>query len=122
MTRSIFRLHRVLSCLVAPAMIFFAVSGAWQAFRLQQDHKDGYKAPPVLSRLSEAHMAEKLDRGKMVIFRSAQLLVAALFVTTAIVGIVMAFRVAAPRWPVALWLTLGTLVPIALALLCRRSP
>jgi hypothetical protein len=28
------RWHRYLSCFVAPAMIFFAISGAWQAFRL----------------------------------------------------------------------------------------
>jgi len=29
--KTLLRIHRYLSCFVAPAMLFFAVSGAWQA-------------------------------------------------------------------------------------------
>ena len=39
--KRLMRIHLFLSCLVAPAMIFFAVSGAWQAYRFQQTRKDG---------------------------------------------------------------------------------
>jgi hypothetical protein len=43
-------------------MLFFGVSGAWQAFRLQESKKDGsYSAPPVLARLSQVHQAERIS-------------------------------------------------------------
>jgi hypothetical protein len=39
--KTLLRVHRYLSCFVAPVMLFFAISGAWQAFRLQETRKDG---------------------------------------------------------------------------------
>ena len=116
----IFRLHRYLSVLVAPAMLFFAVSGAWQAFRLQEDRKDGsYRAPVVLQTLSHLHKAEKLSPSAAVWFRTGQATLAALFLSTAVLGLVMAFRVARPVWPIWLCLAIGVGGPLAIVWLTR---
>ena len=60
-TRTLLRLHRYAGLLVAPMVIFFAITGTWQEFRLQQDSKDGsYQAPPALTAASDFHKAEDL--------------------------------------------------------------
>jgi len=101
-------------------MLFFAVSGAWQAFRLHETKKDGsYSAPPVLARLSEVHKAERLAGTAGIVFRVAQLAVAAMFATTAIIGLVMAFRIARPVWLVWACLAGGTALPVLLAVAAR---
>jgi hypothetical protein len=111
------RTHRYLSCFVAPAMLFFAISGAWQAFRLHEDTKDGsYTAPKVLERLSVVHKAERLPMAARVWFRAGQAILAAAFVATAVLGLVMAVRIARPAWPVWLVLAAGILLPLLLAL------
>ncbi len=118
--KQLFRLHRHLSVLVAPAMLFFAISGAWQAFRLQEDRKDGsYRAPAALQQLSRVHMAEKLPASTRVWFRTAQAALAGIFSATAIVGLILAFRVSRPVWPVWLGLAAGIGLPIAIVLLTR---
>jgi hypothetical protein len=115
------RCHRYLSCFIAPAMIFFAVSGAWQAFRLHEDRKDGsYQAPAALSVLSQAHKAEQLDKGAAVWFRIGELVLAAVFVTTAVLGLVMAFRLTRPAWRVWVLLAAGIALPVLLAWATRR--
>ena len=114
------RIHRYLSCFVAPAMLFFAVSGAWQAFRLQETKKDGsYSAPPVLARLSEVHKAERISGTAGTLFRVGELAVAVLFATTAVIGLAMAFRVARPGWLVWACLAGGTMLPVLLAVAAR---
>lgn len=118
--KGIFRLHRYLSVLVAPAMLFFAVSGAWQAFRLQENRKDGsYHAPAALQTLSRLHKAEKLSPSAAVVFRTGQATLAALFLSTAVLGLIMAFRVARPLWPIWLCLAIGIGGPVAIVLLTR---
>ena len=113
----IFRTHRYLSCFVAPAMLFFAISGAWQAFRLHEDTKDGrYTAPRILETLSVVHKAEQLPRATAIWFRAGQAILAAAFVATAVLGLVMAVRIAQPAWPVWLVLAAGILLPLLLAL------
>ena len=115
--RSLARWHRYLSCFVAPAMLFFAISGAWQAFRLQEDRKDGsYLAPAALKLMSQLHKAERLSGATAGWFRAAQLLLAVAFVATALIGIVMALRSARPRWLVAVCLAAGAAIPLLLAL------
>jgi hypothetical protein len=111
------RIHRYLSCFVAPAMLFFAISGAWQAFRLQETKKDGsYTAPAVLQRLSEVHKAEHLSRATGGLFRAGQLVLSVAFVATAVIGLVMAFRIARPAWIVWLCVAAGVVVPLLLTL------
>lgn len=117
----LFRTHRYLSALVAPAMIFFAVSGAWQAFRLHESRKDGsYQAPAALARLSEVHKAEHLSKTTGDLLRGGEVLLAALFVTTALVGITMALKVTRPVWLAWLLLAAGVAIPVALALVAGK--
>ena len=116
------RIHLYLSLAIAPAMIFFAVSGAWQAYRLQQKPKNSsYDPPPALVVMSKAHMAEELSAGGRPWFRAAQLLLAVAFVATAGVGIAMALRVTRPVSRVWLLLLAGTVLPILLAVLARKG-
>lgn len=116
------RIHLYLSVLIAPAMIFFAISGGWQAYRFQQSKKDGsYTAPPALTAMSQVHMAEQLSDSGRPWFRAAQLLLALAFVATAGVGIAMALRVGRPVSRIWLLLALGTALPILLAVLSRKG-
>jgi len=118
--RLLLRIHRYLGCFLAPAMLFFAVSGAWQAFRLHETKKDGsYRAPPVLARLSEVHKAERISGTAETLFRVGELAVAVMFATTAIIGLVMAFRIARPIWLVWACLAGGTALPVLLAAAAR---
>lgn len=117
--RTLARTHRYLSLFVAPAMIFFAISGALQSYRLQEDHKDGYRAPFVLKVMGEVHKAEHLSKGGQPWFRAAQTLLAAVFLATAVAGIWMGFRMARPRWPVWLALATGLILPLLMAIAAR---
>jgi hypothetical protein len=117
----LFRTHRYLSALIAPAMIFFAVSGAWQAFRLHESRKDGsYEAPAALTLLSQVHKAERLSQITGNWLRGGEVLLAVLFISTALVGITMALKVTRPVWLAWLLLAVGVAIPVALALVARR--
>ena len=120
--RLLMRLHRYLSCVVAPLMLFFAISGAWQVFRLHESRKDGsYKAPALVSRLSDVHKVERLAGPGGTAFRIGVLAAAAVFATTAILGVIMAFRVTRPKWLAWLLVLAGAVVP-ALLLLSADTP
>jgi len=117
------RFHRYLSVLVAPAMIFFAVSGAWQAFRFQESKKDGsYTAPAALETLSYVHKAERLSKSSGNLFRFGQLLLATLFVVTAVAGLTMAVKLTRPSWLAWLLIVAGVLLPTLLAIATRGAP
>src|SRR5262245_16053617 len=113
--RTLMRLHRVLSSFVAPMMIFFALSGAWQVFRFHEARKDGsYAPPPALETLSHLHRAERLAGAPGAAFRWLLVLVSMVFLVTAVVGVVMALRITRPRWMVWVWLAAGVAVPALL--------
>lgn len=114
--KTLMRVHRYLSCLVAPAMLAFAISGAWQAFRLNDARKDGsYRPAAVVQTISQIHKAERLKGPAALAFKVTQVLLALAFATTAVLGVVMALRIARPvRWVVAC-LALGILIPGLLA-------
>ncbi len=120
--KTLMRAHRYLSCFIAPAMIFFAVSGAWQAFRLHEDRKDGsYKAPVAMSILSEAHKAEKLSKTTGIWLKAGEVAIASTFVVTGVLGLIMGVRLAGEkRWAVWSLLAAGTLFPILLAVAARK--
>ena len=114
--RGINRIHRYVSCFIAPAMLFFAVSGAWQAFRLQDSRKDGsYVAPRPIALLSDIHKAERLSGMRGNLFRAGQVALALAFVTTAVLGLVMGFRMTRPKWRFWACLVAGVLIPVLLA-------
>lgn len=120
--KRLMRLHRYLSCFVAPAMLFFAISGAWQSFRLHEDRRDGsYTAPPSLEALSQIHKAERIGGVSGTVFRWGQVLLAAGFVTTATLGLIMAFRLARPTWLVWAWLLAGIAIPFMVAWAARAN-
>jgi hypothetical protein len=114
--RLLMRWHRYLSLSVAPAMFFFAVSGAWQTFRLHESRKDGsYHAPVVLEKLSVLHKAEQL-RGPMGNwFRFGEVTIALVFATTAVLGVIMGFKLGRPGWRPWAAIAAGVMVPFLLA-------
>ena len=106
-------LHLYLSCLVAPSMLFFAVSGAWQAFRFHQTRKDGsYVAPGILSRLSHIHQAEQLTGSAAPVFKWGQVAIALMFAVTAIIGLEMARRIVRPAWKFWAVILTGIALPL----------
>jgi hypothetical protein len=109
------RLHLYLGCLFAPALIFFAVTGAWQLFRWQDSKKDGsYTAPPALQALSAIHMNSHLPGKRASEYsplHTFSLLAAGGLVTTTLLGVVMAFRVTQRRLTPALFLLAGIVIP-----------
>jgi hypothetical protein len=117
------RLHLYLGCLFAPALIFFAVTGGWQLFRMQDTAKDGsYVAPPALKTLSAVHMNSHLSGKRASDYtplRAFWVLTAAGLVTTTLLGVVMAFRFSRSALAPALWLGSGIGIPVIILLLYR---
>jgi hypothetical protein len=112
------RIHLYLGCLFAPALIFFAVSGAWQLYRLHDTKKDGsYTAPSALSALSAVHMNSHLPGKKPSEFtpmRAFTVAVATGLVITTALGVVLAFRFSRSKLTPAAWLIAGVAVPAAI--------
>ena len=116
-------LHLYLGCLFAPALIFFAISGSWQVFRLQDTAKDGsYAAPAILKTLSAIHINQHLPGGKAsdrTPLHAFALLSAIGLVTTTLLGVVMAFRVSRGLTAPVICLAVGIFLPVALLLFYR---
>jgi len=113
-TRTLLRVHRFAGLVVAPLVLFFAVSGIWQLFRLHDSRKDGsYTAPETLSVASDLHMAEHLkDAGAMgLAFKVSMSAVGVILATTTLLGIVVALRVTRPRWLAIVLLLTGAALP-----------
>ncbi len=52
--------HLYLGCLFGPLIIFYALSGAWQALNLHRTTKDGrYQPPFIVASLSEVHVRQR---------------------------------------------------------------
>jgi len=114
--RLLMRTHRYLSCATAPLLLFLAISGAWQVFRLQETSKDGsYAAPKALAVLSQVHKVERMGGGAAMAFKIAVLTATTAFILTAILGVVIGLRLTQPRWVVWLLLGAGILLPASLA-------
>ncbi len=114
-TRNLLRLHRYAGLFTAPLILFFAVSGIWQVFRLHESRKDGsYKAPQALKEMSDFHKAEHLDKPKAIPFKYAVSVSAGVLILGTILGLIAAFRLTRPTWLAALLLFLGTVIPLLL--------
>ena len=108
------RLHLYMGVPVAPLILFFALSGAWQTFGFHKDAKDGsYIAPTVLSVVSDVHEHQRAGSNahRSTAFAVVALLAALGIVATTAIGILMAFRFA-PK-PLIVWglLAVGVLLP-----------
>jgi hypothetical protein len=120
-TRQLFKLHRYAGLLTAPLILFFAISGIFQVFRMHDDRKDGYKAPEILKTASDFHMVEGLDKkSPAVAFRIAISIAAGVLALAASLGIILGFRTTRPRWIATLLLILGVVVPLVLYLLAGK--
>jgi hypothetical protein len=57
--RLVRRIHIWVGILIAPSVLFFAITGGLQLYRLHEDH-DGYTASPVLAALGALHKDQVL--------------------------------------------------------------
>ena len=113
--KTLLRVHRYLGCLLAPMLAFFAISGAWQALDLHETRKDGsYVAPVALKALSNVHMNKRYSGVARGIYLVSVLAMSAAFVVAATIGVVVAFRLARPRWLVGLCLLVGVVLLVYL--------
>lgn len=117
------RLHLYLGCLFAPALIFFAVSGSWQLYRLQDTKKDGsYVAPRPLQVLSAIHTDSHLPGKRANVYtplRTFFVATAAGLVLTTMLGVMMAFRFSRSMIAPLLCLGAGVAIPLVVLLIYR---
>jgi hypothetical protein len=116
--RTLRRVHLYLGSLFAPVLLFFATSGAWQVYRVNDAKKDGsYRPPKIIKTLSSVHKNQTLtnkeihDRTgiKAFVFGAA-----ALLIVTTLLGITMAYRITGSPLLVTVCLLAGIVVPIVL--------
>lgn len=111
-------LHLFLSCLFAPILIFFAVTGSWQLFNWHESTRDKtYIAPPALAALSfvhkDAHLPGTPGRQPTPL-RYFMLAAAVGLVATAAIGIVMAYRFSRRPMVATICLLAGIVLPAGL--------
>ncbi len=54
------QLHLYVGMLIAPSVLFFAITGALQLFTLHEAHRDsGYTPPAIVEKLSEVHIHQR---------------------------------------------------------------
>lgn len=75
----------------------------------------------VIEKLSKIHKAEHLSGVAATWFRAGQLGLAAAFVATALIGIVMVLRITRPAWLAWACLAAGVIIPVLLALAARAG-
>jgi len=116
-------LHLYLSCLFAPILIFFAVTGSWQLFNWHESKKDKtYTAPSALAALSfvhkDAHIPGTPGRQPTPL-RYFMLASAFGLIATAGLGIVMAYRFSKRPVAATVCLLLGIALPALLLWIYR---
>jgi len=111
------RIHLLLGCFFAPALIFFTVSGVFQTLRLHKDVKNGYQAPEILKVMAKIHKDQKLpnepNQTQSWPLQGFVLLMSAGFIFSTVVGLVMAFKYFRPRWVIWALLGVGVIMPLA---------
>jgi len=110
-------LHLYLGCALAPLLIVFSLSGAWQVFRWQDTPKDGSYTPPrPLVVVSDFHIRQGLAKQRSVPLQWAVALASLGIIASSVLGVIMALQYAARKRSVWLCLAAGILVPIGLLL------
>lgn len=107
-------IHLYLGCMFAPLLLFFAVSGIWQALEMRS---------PAMQSLSTIHTLVRLkDNTELGSFplRVFVLLMALSFIGTTILGVIMALRFGRSRRAAVLCLTAGIVIPVVLVLMRLR--
>ncbi len=113
--------HMYLSCLFAPLLLLFLLTGSWQMFELHEGDKVGYTPPRMVEQLSELHTRHGRlgDRETPIGFRLFVLAMAAGMASTTALGILMALKSARHRTRLAVCLLAGILIPVGILLLER---
>jgi hypothetical protein len=104
-------IHLYLGCIFAPLLLFFAVSGIWQTLGLHSH---------LLERLSTIHTSHGLksrDGFSSFGLRIFVIVMALSFITTTILGIVMAFKFGRSRRVACYSLAFGVAFPPVLILI-----
>jgi hypothetical protein len=100
-------LHLYLGCIFAPLLLFFAASGIWQMCGFQSK---------TLALLSTIHTSKALKIGSYTspALRFLVMLMAASFILTTILGVVMALKYGTSRRAAVFCLLAGVLLPIVI--------
>ena len=111
------RLHLLLGCFFAPALLFFTLSGAFQTLRLHKDIQGGYQAPEIMKVMAKIHKDQKLPGSppgqRPWPLQGFVLLMSAGFIFSTGMGLVMAFKYFRPPWVLWTLLAAGAVLPIA---------
>ena len=107
--------HLYLGVFFTPLLVFFLISGCWQAFGLHEANKSGSYAPPaIIKSLSSVHKDQKWVQGRVAKpstpFRYLLVLMSVGLLVTTVLGVVMAFKYTRP-WIVWACLFMGISVP-----------
>jgi hypothetical protein len=105
-------IHLYLGCIFAPMLLFFAISGLWQMFGLNNSG--------LLQTLSTLHTQRQLKTGDALgspLMFSFVLLMAVSFIATTILGVLMALKFGRSRRAAIYCLAAGVLVPLSLVLI-----
>ena len=104
-------IHLYLGCIFAPLLLFFAISGIWQTLGLHS---------PLLDRLATIHTSHQLKIGGGLtsgFLRIFALLMAASFIVTTILGVVMAIKYGRSRRAALCCIAFGVGCPLVFVLL-----
>lgn len=116
--RRLRQIHLYLGCFFTPSLIFFLVTGAWQAFGFHRTLKGGsYVAPAWMEELSRIHMNAKYLQPGVPFdtpFTYFMLIMCIGVISTSILGVIMAFKM--ERGTPAVWgcLAAGVALPCCL--------
>ena len=112
------RAHLLLGCFFAPALLYFAASGAWQVFGWDRMLKNREPQPvrETLHAWSNPHVyasapTSKVQASPSSAFKWFAVCMAAGFALTALIGVYLAFKFFRPRWLVALVIAGGIAIP-----------
>jgi hypothetical protein len=108
-------LHLYLGCIFAPMLLFFAISGIWQTLGLT----NGARILAALSAIHMAHLKMKsgghnLESPLMLLF---VLVMSVAFITTTILGVIMALNYGRSRRTAVYCLAFGVAFPLLLVLI-----
>lgn len=110
------RLHLFLGCFFAPLLLFYLATGWYQTVQVDRRKNVG-EVDTLASRLRSVHVdqiypAESANRFSPTLYRVLVVTMSIALMATVVLGLVLAFRILRPRWPVWLALGLGVLVPV----------
>lgn len=113
------QIHLYLGALFGPLLIFFALSGALQTFRLQESPKDSAYTPPGwIVRFAEVHMNQRAVKDRnvppSVPLKWFVVLMSLGLIVTSVLGLYMAFKYTADRRVVWGVVIMGVVIPVAL--------